>query len=189
MTTFIELVDLSVFIFVFFFPSVLSRWVLASFVTATSITCFNVDVVNIFPSSIFHSFYYPMATFSAAMDKDGRDEAFFLNGLRNLGRLYDFDGSEAFDFLGFQHILDRVDDDFDITTILKEVSDNMLLWVRCVLYRINRLPLICTNRAFLQQDSRNFCFCPSQFSCTIYFWLNDMKCCSVFEISCFFFPR
>lgn len=89
-----------------------------------------------------------MATFSASMDKDGRDEAFFLNGLRNLGRLYDFDGSEAFDFLGFQHILDRVDNDFDITTILKEVSDNMLSWVRCVLYHINRLPLICTYGEF-----------------------------------------
>lgn len=67
------------------------------------------------------------------MDKEGRDEAFFLKGVRNLGKLYDFDASEPFDFLGFQHILDQLDDNFDVTAKLKEVSDNMLLWMRCAL--------------------------------------------------------
>ncbi|XP_055315742.1 pickpocket protein 11-like [Sitodiplosis mosellana] len=69
----------------------------------------------------------------ATVDKEGRDEAFFLKGIKYLGKLYDFDGSETFDFLGFQHILDRLDDGFDIATKLKEISDNMLLWIRYAL--------------------------------------------------------
>lgn len=72
-------------------------------------------------------------TFSATVNKEGRDEAFFLKGVQNLAKLYDFDGSETCDFLGFQHILDQLDEDFDVAAKLKEVSDNMLLWIRCTL--------------------------------------------------------
>lgn len=61
---------------------------------------------------------------SAAKDrnKEGRDEAFFLKGVQNLGKLYDFDGSESFDFLGFQHIVDQLDDGFDVASKLEAVS-------------------------------------------------------------------
>lgn len=73
--------------------------------------------------------------FSAIVNKEGRDEAFFLKGVQNLAKLYDFDGSETFDFLGFQHILEQLDEDFDVAAKLKEVSDNMLLWIWCTLRR------------------------------------------------------
>lgn len=68
------------------------------------------------------------------MDKQGRDEAFFLKGVQKLGRLYDFDGSESFDFLSFQHILDQLDDNFDIAAKLKEVSDNMVFFMDWVYF-------------------------------------------------------
>lgn len=61
--------------------------------------------------------------YRAAADKEKRDEAFFLDGLRNMGKLYDFDSeSDGFDFLSFQHILDELDENFNVTSLLKSVN-------------------------------------------------------------------
>lgn len=82
-----------------------------------------------------------MLSFSAALDKEGRDEAFFLKGVQHLGKLYDFDDAQAFDFLSFQHILDQLDDDFDIVAKLKAVSDNIgkfLFYTSTVFYGCNQ---------------------------------------------------
>lgn len=59
----------------------------------------------------------------ATLDKDGRNEEFFLKGIRRLANLYDFDEPDSFDFLGFQRILDQLDENFDVTSTLKAVSD------------------------------------------------------------------
>lgn len=60
--------------------------------------------------------------FSADADKEKRDEAFFLNGIKHLAKLYDFDAGEQFDYLAFQHILDGLDENFTVISKLREVS-------------------------------------------------------------------
>ncbi|XP_031634453.1 pickpocket protein 11-like [Contarinia nasturtii] len=56
------------------------------------------------------------------MDSEGRDEAFFLKGIRHLGKLYDFEQSESFDLLGFQRILDQLEEHFDVASKLETLQ-------------------------------------------------------------------
>lgn len=58
----------------------------------------------------------------ASLDKKGRDPEFFLNGIRQLGKLFDFDASEPYDYVGFGKILEKIDQQFNIDTQIREVS-------------------------------------------------------------------
>lgn len=51
-----------------------------------------------------------------------RDPEFFLNGIRQLGKLFDFDASEPYDYAGFGQILEELDQNFNISAKLKDVS-------------------------------------------------------------------
>lgn len=51
-----------------------------------------------------------------------RDPEFFLNGIRQLGRLFDFDASDPYDYAGFGQILEELDQNFNISAKLKDVS-------------------------------------------------------------------
>lgn len=72
--------------------------------------------------------------FRASLDKNGRDVDYFLKGLRNLGKLYDYDEPETMDLIEFQNTLDRLDPGFDVASKLQTVSVNMdLIDPVCVL--------------------------------------------------------
>lgn len=51
-----------------------------------------------------------------------RDPEFFLNGIRQLGRLFDFDAFDPYDYAGFGQILEELDQNFNISAKLKDVS-------------------------------------------------------------------
>lgn len=56
------------------------------------------------------------------MDKKGREAEFFLEGIRQLGRLFDFDASESYDYAEFGRILEELDGKFNVLTKVREVS-------------------------------------------------------------------
>lgn len=58
----------------------------------------------------------------ASLDKKRRDPEFFLNGIRQLGKLFDFDASEQYDYAGFGQILEKLDQNFNIDTQIRGVS-------------------------------------------------------------------
>lgn len=72
----------------------------------------------------FNQNWHPGVLFSlrATLDKKQRDPEFFLQGIRQIGRLFDFDASEPYDYIEFGHILEEVDKKFNIDTRIREVS-------------------------------------------------------------------
>lgn len=55
------------------------------------------------------------------MDREGRDPEFFLEGIRQIGKLYDYDTSEPFDYAEFDQILQELDPKFKIRVKAEEV--------------------------------------------------------------------
>lgn len=63
----------------------------------------------------------------AALDKEGRSESYFLDGIRNMAKLYDFDADEPYDFLSFQQDLDQLDPELDVAFKLETVSSSKVI--------------------------------------------------------------
>lgn len=63
-----------------------------------------------------------ISLFRASLDKKGRDPEFFLKAIRQLGKLFDFDASEPYDYAGFGEIFEEVDQSFNISAKIREVS-------------------------------------------------------------------
>lgn len=67
-----------------------------------------------------------MVNFRAAKDPQKNSKRSFLQQIRHLGKIYDFDMDEQFDYLGFQQFLDLYDSNniepFNISSRLKMVG-------------------------------------------------------------------
>lgn len=66
--------------------------------------------------------YRSFPFFRASLDEKGRDPEFFLKAIRQLGKLFDFDASEPYDYAGFGGIFEEVDQNFNISAKIREVS-------------------------------------------------------------------
>lgn len=63
-----------------------------------------------------------ISIFRSSLDKKGRDPEFFLRAIRQLGKLFDFDASEPYDYAGFGGIFEEVDPSFNMSAKIREVS-------------------------------------------------------------------
>lgn len=77
------------------------------------------DLVEFFKIDIM---MFGLFSLRASLDKKQRDPEFFLQGIRHIGRLFDFDASDPYDYVEFGHILEEVDKKFNIDTRIREVS-------------------------------------------------------------------
>lgn len=57
----------------------------------------------------------------ASLDNKRHDAAFFLKGIQQFGKLFDFDATEPYDYAGFGQILEEIDKNFNISDKLRKV--------------------------------------------------------------------
>lgn len=62
----------------------------------------------------------------ASLDKKRRDPEFFLDGIRHFGKLFDFDTSEPYDYVGFGQLLQELDTNFNVSAKIREASFYLL---------------------------------------------------------------
>lgn len=73
------------------------------------------------------NFWTPKCFYRASLDPKQRGPAFFLKGIRQIGKLFDYDVCEPYDYAGFDQILRELDTNFNIHAKFIEVSMELRL--------------------------------------------------------------